>query len=452
MFFLTILFLIIPSMSKQYYTSIYLIDMIKYFYYTVLFSRPLKKKKYTPLFVGLYFICWVLLGFLFGYLRTLSENHIAMQMSLTFSFYLFSLLLSYLCYDERKTLKPFYCWVTGLAVKELVSALFVFVEFAMNINPRTAIPQFVENEYLNAIIYDLFHFLPGTLIYFFFRKKFHLTTDKIITRNVCIMSAIILVDLVMTYSFIIKRSQESLFLFGCCCAQEIIIAIFFLIVRTGTLNNSNYRDEIRVMDQVLHNEQKQYEALKENIELVNIKAHDIKHQLEKYQDRLTENEIRNITKVISDYDKQIKTGNPVVDTVVYSSSLKCDKERIRFTALVDGQLFSTYPSNEIYYLLSNIMNNAIEAVKEVEDTEKRIISLNIKKKGENILIEESNYFTGSRTIVNGNIETNKEDTLHHGYGLKSIRFIVNQNQGSMSMHTVENVFFLNILLPLNPKK
>ncbi len=452
MFFLTILYLIIPNMSSHYYAGIYFVDMISYFYYTVLFCRPLKKRKWTSFSIGIYFLCWIGLGFLFGYLRKLSDNHLSLQMLLTFSFYLFSLILSYVCYDERRTLKPFYCWVTGLAVKELTSALFVFLELAMNINPRAAIPQFVENEYFNAIIYDIFHLLPGTLIYFFFRKKFHLTTDRIITRNVCIMSGIILIDLVMTYTFIVTKAEESLFLYGCCCAQEIIIAIFFLIVRTGTLNNSNYRDEIRVMDEVLNNEQKQYEALRENIELVNIKAHDIKHQLEKYQDKLTECEIRNITKVISDYDKQIKSGNPVVDTIIYSSSLKCDKEKIRFTALVDGKLFSSYPSNETYSLLSNIMNNAIEAVKEIEDEQKRIISLNIKKKDECILIEESNYFTGTRKIVNGRIETNKEDSLHHGYGLKSIRFIVNQNQGIMSLNTRDNVFFLSILLPLKPKK
>ena len=435
-------------MSEHYYAGIYIMGMTQYFYFTIIFCQPLKKRKYTWLYLMIIFLTWFGLCFFLGYLRKLCDNNIVYQMFATFSLYAISLLSAYIAYNEPKSLKPFYCWITGLAVKELTDALFVLLELAMGVNPRTEIPSFVSNTYLNSLIYDSIHYLPGASLYFFFRKKFTLTTDKIITRNVLIISGIVLVDLVLTRTIIIIYATEHLTLYGCCCAQEAIIGIFFLLVRTGTLNESEYRNEIKVMDQVLNSEQKQYEALRENIDLINIKAHDIKHQLEKLQDKLTSNEIESITKAVSSYDKQIKTGNVVVDTVLYSTSLKCDKEKISFTAMADGQLFDSYPTNQVYYLLSNVLNNAIEATKEVENIDERIISLNIKKKGENILIEESNYFKGQREIVNGSIKTSKEDEKHHGFGLKSIRFIVNQNQGNMNIQVKDNMFFLNIILPL----
>lgn len=451
MFILTILNKIFPIFSNNYYACIYLLGMFNYFLYGIYFNVPLKKRKFTGLYLVIAFTLWVGYCFLVGYLRSIWPNSMLLQVLVNFSLYLISLIIAYVCYDDWGNLKPFFCWITGIAIKEMMEACFVLLELSIGVNPRSGIPQFVNNEILNSLIYDVIHFVPGLLIIAFFKKKFIVTTDKFTAKKILILSGLCFCDLVIARTIIVMNAEDSLFLYGCCNAQEVIIGMFFLLVRTGALNESEYRSEIQIMNQVLNNEEKQYEALRENIELVNIKAHDIKHQLENVQDRLTQNEITNITQTISNYDKQIHSGNPVVDTVLYSANLKCDKEKIRLTYMADGKLFDSYPNNQIYYLLSNILNNAIEATREVIKEEERLISLNIKKKGDNILIEEANFFTGQRNLNNGMINTSKEDARHHGFGLKSIRFIVNQNQGNMNIQVRENMFFLNIILPLNQK-
>lgn len=85
------------------------------------------------------------------------------------------------------------------------------------------------------------------------------------------------------------------------------------------------------MDQVLAENRRQYETMKANIDLVNLRCHDLRHQLDKLQSRLTESEISALREAIDLYDSNVKTGNEVLDVVLYSTMLKCMESGISFT-------------------------------------------------------------------------------------------------------------------------
>ena len=46
------------------------------------------------------------------------------------------------------------------------------------------------------------------------------------------------------------------------------------------------------------------------------------------------------------------------------------------------------------------------------------------------------------------IVTTKDDKLGHGFGLKSMRYIVDKYHGYMNVDQKDNLFFLTILLPI----
>lgn len=367
----------------------------------------------------------------------------------TLSIYCLTLIIPYACFKEGKSLKPFFSWLTAGSVRELVDGIITILVLLLGFNPRVVIPNVFSNEYLNFILYDLIHFIPLALPLLFFRKKFSLNEDKILNKKAFLISISFLIDLVIIKTFIVYFANNDLMLYGVCSSQEIVLSLFFLFFRSGALNENNYRSEIKVMEKVLLNEQKQYEDLRENIELINIKAHDIKHQLENLSSKLTKEEIDEMKKAIEDYDSQVHSGNQVVDTVLYSTTLKCRNQGIAFTSLVDGKLFDGYGQNEIYSLLSNILNNAIEATKNLKNLDERLISFNVRKSNDSILIEECNYFEGELHVSkSGLLKTTKEDKSSHGYGMKSIKYIVEENDGALLFEQKENMFFLKVSLPI----
>jgi signal transduction histidine kinase len=251
---------------------------------------------------------------------------------------------------------------------------------------------------------------------------------------------------------VVTYASESIPLYATSECLILLLAFLILFIRTDILHESKYRNEMKIMNQVLAAESNQYESLKENIASINMKAHDIKHQLEHYQDKLTEEEVNELKKSVSAYDKRIDTGSQVLDTVLYFSELTCDKEKITISCLADGKPLNEIEDSKVYYLFNNIIGNAIEATSKVSDPSKRLISLHVYQKDNDMVIEESNYFTGSIVLKGNRIPSSKEEKKGHGYGLKSIALIVSSNGGKENIHTEGDMFFMSISLPLPQNK
>ena len=64
------------------------------------------------------------------------------------------------------------------------------------------------------------------------------------------------------------------------------------------------------------------------------------------------------------------------------------------------------------------------------------------------MIRVENYYEGGIEIEEGNPATTKEDRQFHGYGIKSIRYIVNKYDGAVYIDTEDQWFDLKILIPL----
>lgn len=428
------------------YQLIYLVEASQYLLAIFVFSNMLPKRKYTWLYAILCSLALFAWAFLLGYLRTRWEDSNIYRLLATLSFYTLSLGIILICYNEKQWTNIFLTWITALCVREVVDVANALISLACGTNPRQSIIVVSDNYYLNALVFDLIHLSVFFLHYFFFRKRIKTIKDREISIKIITISLMMLVGLVIIKTYVVINSNYDLKLYACCEALIGLISLLLLLIRSNILRESSYKLDHKIMHQVLASNQAQYEALKNNIEVINMKAHDMKHQLEKYQDKLTQEEVETIQKAIEVYDKNINTGNPVLDTVLYSENLICEKNEIRFTYLCDGRDLNKFPSSQLYYLFSNIIDNAIEASKDVEK-ENRIISFNIKSKNNQIVIDECNYFTGQRNIQNGLIHTTKQER-HHGYGMKSIRMIVEDSNGTINIQTKDNMFFLIINLPI----
>ena len=70
------------------------------------------------------------------------------------------------------------------------------------------------------------------------------------------------------------------------------------------------------------------------------------------------------------------------------------------------------------------------------------------QKRDMISMNFENYCTETLQIENGLPVTSKQDKNYHGFGMKSIRYVVNKYDGSMHVGMNGNLFVLNILIPI----
>ena len=105
--------------------------------------------------------------------------------------------------------------------------------------------------------------------------------------------------------------------------------------------------------------------------------------------------------------------------------------------------------SDCYSLFMNIMDNAIDAVKELPK-DQREISLAVRESMGMILIHEVNPFKGTLNFKDGLPQTTKGDSMYHGLGTKSIKGIVDSYSGDCEISIKDNnIYVLNILLPKN---
>lgn len=221
-----------------------------------------------------------------------------------------------------------------------------------------------------------------------------------------------------------------------CCVLAIILAIE-LPRRRGAEN------DLKLIRQLNHSKREQYEASKANIELINMKCHDLKHRaLKLFGDKANDKDILEIGDMIDIYDSAYSTENEALNVVLMEKSLICKHKNINLSVIADAAKLGFMRETDIYALFGNILDNAIEAVCKVESG--RSIGINIKSANSFLIINAFNDFAGELKMSNGLPQTTKADSKHHGYGLKSIRYIVDKYNGEMTISAKDSMFSLTI--------
>lgn len=229
----------------------------------------------------------------------------------------------------------------------------------------------------------------------------------------------------------------------------LVLVVQYSIFRISTLNR-----EKEIVKQLLYERQKQYKLSKENIDIINQKCHDLKHQIQALKEAKSEELEQYITEVedsIMIYDTVVKTENEVLNTILSEKSLYCEKHQIRLSCIVDSNQLDFMSTLDIYVLLGNAIDNAIECVSRHKDKEKRVISLTISANGSFLCIQTNNYYEGKISIVDGLPVTTKKNQSYHGFGMKSMKHLVEKYGGTLYTNMENEIFMLQIVIPI-PKE
>lgn len=227
--------------------------------------------------------------------------------------------------------------------------------------------------------------------------------------------------------------------------------LLILFLQRDRWRELSMQKEMEAVNAILRRQYEQYNLSKENIEIINRKYHDLKHQIavvraERNSDK-REQYLQEMENDIKMYVAQNKTGNKVLDTILTGKHLYCVQHEINFTCVADGMLLDFMNLMDICTIFGNALDNAIECVEKIGDKSKRLIRTAVYSQSKFLIIRFENYTELELTTKDSLPITTKKDRQYHGYGLKSIRSTVEKYGGSMTVNVKDNWFILRLLIP-----
>lgn len=210
--------------------------------------------------------------------------------------------------------------------------------------------------------------------------------------------------------------------------------------------------ELSAMNVILKSQYDQYRNYQDSLDLIQMKYHDLKHQITALRAESDEEKrkkwIDAMEEEVSAFENMSKTGNQVLDTILAAKIFHCRKNHIQITCVADGKLLDFMHVTDLCSVFGNALDNAIEHVIMIPEAEKRLIHLTVSAKKGFVFIKIENYCEDEiRKNEDDLITTTKADSQNHGFGLKSIRTVVEKYNGSVDFGVNQNWFELKILLP-----
>ena len=230
---------------------------------------------------------------------------------------------------------------------------------------------------------------------------------------------------------------------------QILLAVI-LYLQNELFKKSDIKRELEMVKLLWKKEQEQYRMSKENIALINQKCHDLKHQIRavrhaEYAEQ--EKYLKEIENSIEIYEAIVKTGNEVLDTILTEKSLYCKERGITVSCVADGEQLNFINTIDLYSILGNAIDNAIEAVEKLKKQEMRQIDVLIYRQQHFVVINVINPIEEELMYEEEMPITTKDNKGYHGFGLKSIKYMLEKYNGFFSIATEDGCFSLTMLIP-----
>ena len=201
------------------------------------------------------------------------------------------------------------------------------------------------------------------------------------------------------------------------------------------------------------NEISLYRTMSDNLERQKRKSHEFNNHMAAISGMLELgqfDELQKYVRVILDKEKKIPTEINTYHTIINAIlNTKYDETRrmgITFIMKVNDLSGITISDEDIVVLLSNLLNNAIEAC---EKSKEKMMKLKFVIEDDQIILSVKNTIIDLPVRVDGELITTKEDKEDcHGIGMKNIVGVIEKYSGKYVIDFDEKWFTVSMIIPL----
>ena len=210
------------------------------------------------------------------------------------------------------------------------------------------------------------------------------------------------------------------------------LAVFYLMESLDRAAASE--KELALLSQSMALQTENVQALEKSYRAQRAASHEFKHQLQVIGDLLRDGNTREAQDYIAQLQGQqtsrlfaANTGNTIVDAILNEKYQRARENGIDISYKVNDLSGLKLSTDALVVVLSNLLENAIEACCRLPEDRRIECSL---------LLEESLFLSIRNTappvkIMDGKIETSKENKAEHGFGLPAVQRILQRMKGEL---------------------
>jgi len=228
------------------------------------------------------------------------------------------------------------------------------------------------------------------------------------------------------------------------------LMVFYLmrdiIVREKLIQND------KIFKERMKSETDMYHFMSDNFEIQRKHIHEYNNQIGCIEGMLLNKNVEQaldyVTKITGGLKKEsnaIDTNNVIINAIINSKYKEAIDKNIVMVIKVNDLSECGIVDEDIVIILSNLLNNAIEACEKI--VQKPMIWLKFVIEESITIISVKNTVDENINIVDDVLSTTKENKVEHGLGIKNIKESVVKYKGSYSLHSKDGFFFFGIIIP-----
>ena len=243
----------------------------------------------------------------------------------------------------------------------------------------------------------------------------------------------------------------------------ILSLCIILIINITTLFQYDKLNEVykrtleqKNMEQRLTMYENQFEVIKKSQKNLRSLRHDLRNHLALLDNYINKRDFENASSYLNQIEANLTsskefchTKNIEIDSILNYLLNQAEQLHCEICTKIDVPRQRFMSDFDLNILLSNLLENALEALEKVEE---RILKIYIKYDKNILYISVYNSFDGKAKQKDGLFQTLKPDKELHGYGLMNIQKTVEKYNGKSMFQIDENLFKTDIILYTDSQK
>lgn len=228
--------------------------------------------------------------------------------------------------------------------------------------------------------------------------------------------------------------------------------IFLVIVINNLIKSMKSKSELKAINDKLDMQYNYYLNIQESQMKVRKLYHDINNHMaciKQIENEDINEYIDSIKKELKDFDSTFDSGNRILDIILGDKYSECIKNNIDLFCDINFEKCDFIEMIDVSAIFANMIDNAIEACKKVEND--RYINIRGTIVKSYYVIKCENSKSNEIKMKNNKIISSKKDSFLHGIGLSSIKESLKKYDGDMEIIDEKNKFTLKIYIPLRSK-
>lgn len=253
------------------------------------------------------------------------------------------------------------------------------------------------------------------------------------------------------FGYVQTVEQANLLFFIAFGMVGINFVVFYLI--NDVVEREAQMHENKIFQIQAKNQLEMYQSISESFDNQKRKTHEYKNQiscieslLDKKQYAKLEEYVKKISGSLSHEPDVINTNNVIVNAILNTKYQEAESKGIVFVFRVNDLSGLKIKDEDVVTVLSNLLNNAIEACESC--TDKKVIKFKFVKEDDRMIIAVKNTFNNNVVYKNGEIKSTKTMGIdEHGVGIKNVLKIIEKYGGSYVIEHKKKEFYFSIIIP-----